>query len=131
MPDQSRDLLQRYLPWRRRFEVGFWVLSFVSHAVVNSVIVLLDISRARLPFATWEPVLWEWSSNLVLLALVPAVIAFERRLPLHFGLLGADLPWHVLAAVVFSVAARRGHGGGPQSRLRGDGRGVRLRPLAA
>lgn len=103
MPDQSRDLLQRYLPWRRLFEVGFWVLSFVSHAVVNSVVVSLDINRARLPFAAWEPVLWEWTSNLVLLALVPAVIAFERRAPLQFGVLRRHLPWHVLAAVVFSV----------------------------
>jgi hypothetical protein len=97
-------LLQRYLPWRRLFEVGFWVLSFVSAAAVNSVIVLLDINRVGLHFAAWEPILWEWSSNLVLLALVPAVIAFERRVPLQFGLLRRHLPWHVLASVVFSVA---------------------------
>jgi len=104
MPDRSRELLQRYLPWRRLFEVGFWVLSFVSAAAVNSVIVLLDIDRVGLPFAAWEPVLWEWSSNLVLLALVPAVIAFERRVPLQFGLLRRHLPWHVPASMVFSVA---------------------------
>jgi len=102
--DRSQDWLHRYLPWRRWFEVGFWVFHFLFAAVVNSVIVNLDVSRARLGFAVWEPVVWEWSSNLVLLLLVPAVIAFERRFPIHFGTLRRSLPWHIPAAAVFSVA---------------------------
>jgi hypothetical protein len=32
-----------------------------------------------LNFAAWEPVVWEWSSKQVLLALLPAVIASEIR----------------------------------------------------
>jgi hypothetical protein len=103
MSERSQELLQRYLPWRRWFETGFWVLKFLFAAAVNSVIVLLDIDRAGLGFAPWEPIVWEWSSNLVLLALVPAVIAFERRFPLHFGSLRRNLGWHVLASVAFSV----------------------------
>ena len=103
MPDASQTLLDRYLPYRRLFEVGFWVVSFLFAATVNSVIVWLDVERVDLQFAPWEPVVWEWSSNLVLLALVPAVIAFERRVPLQFGLLRRNLPRHALAAVLFSV----------------------------
>ena len=103
MPDAQRELLERYLPWRRTVEVGFWVVSFLLGAIVNSVVVLLDIERVHLDFAAWEAVTWEWSSNLVLLALVPAVIAFERRVPLEFGSLRRHLPWHLLASVVFSV----------------------------
>jgi len=120
MPDRSRELLQRYLPWRRLFEVGFWVLSFVSAAAVNSVIVLLDIDRVGLPFAAWEPVLWEWSSNLVLLALVPAVIAFRAAgARFNSGLLRRHLPWHVPASMVFLSGPRGRHGGhsrGPATR---------------
>lgn len=101
--DPSRDWLHRYLPWRRWFEVGFWVFNFLFTATVNSVIVNLDVSRVHLGFAVWKPVVWEWSSNLVLLALVPAVIAFERRFPIHFGTLRSNLPWHIPAAAVFSV----------------------------
>ena len=104
MPEPSEDLLKRYLPWRRWFEVGFWVLNFLFAAVVNSVIVNIDVSRVHLKFAAWEPVVWEWSSNLVLLALVPAVIVFERRFPIHFGALRRSLPWHVPGAMLFSVA---------------------------
>ena len=103
MPDSQQELLERYLPWRRLVEVGYWVVAFLFGATVNSIIVLLDVERARLDFAPWQPVTWEWSSGLVLVALVPAVIAFERKVPLEFGTLRRNLPWHLLASVVFSL----------------------------
>jgi hypothetical protein len=103
MPDHSRELLERYLPWRRLFEVGFWVVMLLCGAAVNTVIVLLDFRRAHLPIEAWQPAVWEWSSSLVVLALVPAIIAFERKVPLMFGVLRRNLPWHFLAAVLFSV----------------------------
>ena len=103
MPDSQQELLERYLPWRRTVEIGFWVLSFLLGATVNSVIVLLDVQRAHLDFAPWQPVTWEWSSGVVLLALVPAVIAFEDRVPLEFGRLRRHLRWHLLASLVFSL----------------------------
>ncbi len=104
MPDAQQDLLDRYRPWRRTVEVGFWVVSFLFSATLNSVTVLLDVQRAELDFAPWQPVTWEWSSGLVLLALVPAVIAFERRFPLQFGSLRRNLRWHLLGSVGFSLA---------------------------
>ena len=103
MPDPSQDLLHRYLRWRRPFEVGYWVVGFLFSAMVNSVIALIDVERAHLPFASWQPILWEWSSILVMLALVPVVIAFERRVPLLFSTLRRNLAWHVLGSVVFSL----------------------------
>ncbi|MEO8160805.1 MAG: LytTR family DNA-binding domain-containing protein [Arenimonas sp.] len=103
MPDNQQALLERYLPWRRLIEVGFWLASLLFGATVNSVVVWLDARRAHLDFAAWQLVSWEWSSGLVLVALVPAVIAFERRVPLEFGSLRRNLPRHLLASVAFSV----------------------------
>ena len=103
MPHDPRTLLDRYLPWRRWFEVGFWVVNLLINAVLNSIITVLDIERVHLDFARWEPVVWEWSSALVVLALVPAVIAFENRFPLYFGRFRRNLPWHVLASVGFCL----------------------------
>lgn len=97
------QLLARYLPYRRYFEVGFWVLNFGLLVGVNVVIVTLDLERAELHFENWKPVVWEFSSNLTSLCLVPAVIYFERRFPLHFGVLRKHLPLHVLGSVVFSI----------------------------
>jgi hypothetical protein len=89
--------------WRRAFEIGFWVLTTLVNAVTNSVTVLIDIRRNGLDFAAWEPVSWEWSSGAMLLALVPAVVWFTRRAPLHWDTWRRTLPLHVLASVVFSV----------------------------
>jgi hypothetical protein len=61
------------------------------------------VQRAHLDFAPWQPAVWEWSSGLVMLALIPVVLAFDRRFPLEYGSLRRNLPWHVLASVVFSV----------------------------
>lgn len=95
--------LARYQPWQSVVEPALWVVFFCGQAALNSVTVWLDIQRVGLRFANWEPVVWEWSSNLVLLALVPAVIAFERRFPLGWATWRANWRWHLLASVAFSV----------------------------
>jgi hypothetical protein len=101
--DSDQQFLDRYLPRRRYVEAGFWIVATLVSATFNSIVVLLDVERSRLGFATWEPVTWEWSSSLVLLALVPAVIAFEKRVPLQYGELRRNLPRHLLASMLFCL----------------------------
>lgn len=98
-----RDFLERYQPWRRTFEVGFWVFFMCLHAAFNTVTVWMDIQRVNLGFKVWEPAVWEWSSNLVMLALIPVIIAVERRFPLRIGTFRRHLPWHVMASIAVSV----------------------------
>ncbi len=99
----TRSLLDRYQPWRRWIEPGFWILLYISQAAINTEIVTMDVARANFSAAPWGPATWEWSSHLVGLALVPAVIWFFRRVPLRFGVLRRHLPLHVLATVVYCV----------------------------
>ena len=97
--------LARNRPLQSVLECMLWALFFCGQAALNSVTVWMDIQRAHLGqnFAPWQPVVWEWSSNLVLLALVPAVIALERRYPLGWGLWRAHWRWHLVASVAFSL----------------------------
>lgn len=103
MESRPRSLLERYQPYRRYVEPGFWIVQYCLMAAINSVIVSLDVQRAGLAYPVWAPAVWEWSSHLAGLALVPAVIAFERRFPLHLDTLRRHLPWHVLGSVVYSL----------------------------
>ena len=103
MPIESRELLERYQPWKRIVEIGFWVVFGLVHSVVNSIVVLLDMDRMKLGFAAWEPVVWEFSSNLVLLAMVPAVVLFAQRFPLQLRDWRRLLPIHAAASVLYSV----------------------------
>jgi DNA-binding LytR/AlgR family response regulator len=100
---------------RRLAEILFWVVFCVSQAIFNSATTVMDLQREGVDIAAWEPRVWEWTSNLVLLLLVPGVVAFQRKFPLYFGVWRKNLPWHVLASVVFClvhvglmVAARKG-----------------------
>lgn len=103
MSIEARSLLERYQPYRRGVEIGFWVINYCLAATMNTITTVLDIERVHLGFADWQVAVWEWSSNLVMLALVPAVIAFERRFPLHLDTLRRNLPIHALASVAYSV----------------------------
>jgi len=99
----GRTLLERYQPWRRWVEPGFWIVLMAIQFVVNSEIAIIDVRRGMADFPVWKPVSWELSSHLVVLALIPLVIAFERRVPLTIGTFRRNLPWHVLGTVVFCV----------------------------
>jgi len=104
MGDSRKNLYERYEPIRRRVEVGFWIVFMALQAVFNTLVALVDARGRAVPRATWEIVTWEVSSHLVLLALVPAVVAVQRRLsPLARTHLLRYLAWHLAASVVFSV----------------------------
>ncbi|MGN2245357.1 LytTR family DNA-binding domain-containing protein [Frateuria sp. GZRR35] len=86
--------------WRRALEVAAWSFFFVLNALFNSLNSGVDHPGA----AAWEPWVWEWTSALVLLALLPGVIALERRWPVRFDTWQRNLPLHALASVPFSLA---------------------------
>jgi len=102
MPDPSTSY-QRFQPWRRPFEIGYWLVLTLINGVANSVTVLMDVRRVGLGFAAWEPATWELSSGVVMLALVPALVWFTRRYPLHWDTLRRHLPWYLLGSLAFSL----------------------------
>jgi len=95
--------LARYAPWRRWVEVGGATLIYLVNATANSITSGMDIRRAGLDWAPWGPWVWEFSSNLMLLALIPAVLWFEGRFPLQRGTWRRNWRWHLLASLVYSV----------------------------
>lgn len=103
MQTDAPTLHQRYLPVRRSFEAGFWIFQYLASAVANSITVNMDIQRLHLGFDAWQPVVWEASSSLVALALIPMVVWFTRRWPLHLDSWRRVLPLHLLASIVWSV----------------------------
>ncbi|MBV1775479.1 LytTR family transcriptional regulator [Burkholderiaceae bacterium DAT-1] len=98
----NQDLLSRYLQRRRWFEVAFWIALFAGEASLNSWTVWVDLNREGNLHAFWEPALWEWSSNLILLALIPGLLWMEARFPIRFGQLSRNVPRHFLATLVWS-----------------------------
>jgi hypothetical protein len=99
----STTFWDRYQPWRRIFELGFWPVFLTINAIANSITQLMDSRRDGPGLDYWEPIVWEGSSSLVVLALVPAVVWFSRQVPLHLDTWRRALPLHLLASVVWSL----------------------------
>lgn len=96
------DWFPRYLAIRRRFEVAFWVVVLSVQAAFNSLVTWIDLERAAArPPELWQPVLWEATSALVIGALIPAIVLFERRFPLRWDTLRTALPMHLVASLAF------------------------------
>ncbi|WP_255516333.1 LytTR family DNA-binding domain-containing protein [Luteimonas suaedae] len=95
---------QTYLRYRRPFEAGFWILILGIHAVANAIVTNIDIARSgAADVARWEPWAWECSSGLVLLALIPLLILFDRRFPLQRGRMARNAAAHLAFSVPFSL----------------------------
>lgn len=86
---------------QRRAEIGFWAIVLTLQVVFNTMVTWVDLRSVGRTVAAWEPLWWEVSSTLIVAALIPAVVAFERRFPLRRDTLGRHLPWHVLASMAY------------------------------
>jgi hypothetical protein len=64
---------------------------------------LINIRSLSEDVAAWKPFLWETSSVLVILVLIPAIVRVERRFRLDSRPRGRIVAIHLLSAVVFSV----------------------------
>ncbi|MES2955225.1 MAG: LytTR family DNA-binding domain-containing protein [Pseudomonadota bacterium] len=95
--DPPKPWLERYQPYRRPAEIGFWVVVLTIQMLFNSITTWIDLRTA--PFA--QPLLWELSSNLTIGLLIPALIAFERHFPLRWNTLRRNLPWHLAGTLAF------------------------------
>ena len=93
----------RYQPWRRIVEVSVLVGIAVVNSAAGSATALMEARRVGLDVASWMPVVWECSSNLMWMALVPAVAWLTRRIPLHLDTWRRVLPWHIAGSVVWSA----------------------------
>lgn len=93
----------RYRPWRHSTEAVAWLVFFVVNTLANAFVALIEMRRGDPDFPAWPPFVWESSSSIMLLLLVPGVVALTRRLPLHWDTWRRYLPAYLVASVVFSL----------------------------
>ena len=96
--------LRLYLTHRRWMERGAWALLLLGSAIANTITTNLDIRRASLAFKAWEPAVWEFSSAILWLILIPWILRAADTRPLRWGQLRRHLPWHLLFALITSLA---------------------------
>ena len=100
---RERDFWNRHLSWRRPFEIAIWVLVFGAAAAANVAVTLIDAHRNGLAIQAWQPVVWEGSSALASLLLVPPLLWLCGRWPLHTDTWIRRLPAYALASLAWSL----------------------------
>ncbi|MBX3484757.1 LytTR family DNA-binding domain-containing protein [Phenylobacterium sp.] len=88
---------------RDRLFLGVFMLVAAAIAVVDAFSVTDDRAKAGRPIGLWEPLVWETSSVLALLALAPLVMALTRRMQPLVAPWPRVLAVHLGAAVAFSL----------------------------
>lgn len=99
MNEQADVGYRDFQRWRPSVEVAFWVGLYTLNTLFNGLVARIDHART----AAWEPWVWESSSALLVLLLIPFVKAVERRWPFRLDTWRHSLPWHLLASVAFSL----------------------------
>ncbi len=77
-------------------------------AIDNAYTVVADHARAGNPIALWRPMVWEFSSVLLVGMLVPAIAWWGVRFPFVRGRRAVSLVAHLAATVPFSVVHTAG-----------------------
>jgi hypothetical protein len=95
--------LEKYLRHRRAFEAGLWSIFFGINFVANTTVVWLDMDKMGFDVPAWKPIAWEGTSTLVIAALLPLLLAFDRRFPLQRGGAARGIVAHALFTVPWSL----------------------------
>jgi two-component system LytT family sensor kinase len=69
---------------------------------------MIGLHSARSQFATWKPFIWELSSIVVIVALIPLVIRFENRVRVDSRPRMRALLAHIAGAIAFSIVHTTG-----------------------
>lgn len=104
--------LKQYLAHHYRYEALMWVALSGISMIANSIVVSIDLQRLEQPFEWWEPWLWEGSSTLLILCLIPVLLLFDRRFSLHTNRPAREWQRHLLAHIGFSAVFSLLHVGG-------------------
>jgi hypothetical protein len=92
-----------YKKYQRYCEVLFWVAFALVTATLNSLSVISDYERRNLVIDWWLPVVWEFSSQLSILMLVPVVIWIDRYRPIMLNQFKTAAVRFLVFSIAFSV----------------------------
>ncbi|GAB2690604.1 LytR/AlgR family response regulator transcription factor [Aliiglaciecola aliphaticivorans] len=98
--------------WFEKFDQHRYLYSYLFIAAyllinnsINASSVWMEHNRSSdVQIQIWEPYVWEYSSALSTLILLPVIFQCFRRLPLRFAHLGRQLFIHFLITICFSAA---------------------------
>jgi len=87
------------------YELLLIVCYLFINNTINATSILMEASRSgqAISFPLWQPFVWEYSSALGLILLLPLITFLLKIAPLTWRFIKQNIIWHLLASVVFSM----------------------------
>ena len=85
------------------FEIGFWIAYLFLATTIGATSELIERNRDGQAIQLFEPFLWEYSSGIFTLLLIPAILFVERRFPYSEKTWKSALAVHVFATIPYSL----------------------------
>ena len=87
---------------KHQWEIFYWVLNGLITGIVNSLSVLDDYQRRGLIVDVSLPFVWELSSQVSLLILLPLLLWVDNKRPIDFSNLKHSIAFHIPLSMFFS-----------------------------
>ncbi|MGB2739028.1 MAG: LytTR family DNA-binding domain-containing protein [Cognaticolwellia sp.] len=93
----------------QKYKLRYEIFIFISYFFINNTLLasseIMEAQRknASLPFDMWEPFVWEYSSAISTLVLLPFIFMLLRKIPFNWQAIKYSLFQYFIAASVFSL----------------------------
>ncbi len=82
-------------------------MSLVLYAFITGLVNIAantsELQHLHLKYLPWQPYAWEYSSAIVVLIAIPAIVVFDRQRPISWSTWRINIARHVIATIVFSA----------------------------
>jgi len=87
------------------YELLFISFYLLINNTISATSILMEASRGgqEIPFPFWQPFVWEYSSALSLILLLPLLILLLTKVPLTWPFIKQNIIWHIFGSFVFSM----------------------------
>ena len=99
----GQPALTHYLRYRHWYEAAAVLLYVLITGVVNMAANNTELRHLHITYLPWQPYVWEYTSALVVLMSLPAIVYFDHRLPISWTTWRINIVRHFIAIIVFSL----------------------------
>jgi hypothetical protein len=92
----------------QKYKFRYEVLGIFGYLFINSVIlatsVIMEANRSGVPsFQLWEPFVWEFSSAIATILLLPACVWLLKKHPFNWSKVTFSLCMYFISSIIFSI----------------------------
>lgn len=99
------DKLQHFQKYKLHYEVLVIFSYFLINSLILATSVIMEANRSGEPsFQLWEPFVWEYSSAIATMMLLPACVWLLKNRPFNWSSIKAFLGVYLFSAIIFSFA---------------------------